>query len=1156
VKPFVHLHVHTEYSLLDGFSRIGDLVTKAKANDMPALAITDHGNMFAAVMQSNICKQHGIKPILGCELYVAKGSRSDKTGDSKGKKPIGQKDNYHLVLLVESQQGYVNLSKLVSAGFLEGYHGRPRVDRELLSKYNEGLICLSGDMSGEMNHHLLNGDREKALDAARFLRDTYGPDHFFIELHNHGTVEERGLLPQQVAIAEELGVEIVATNDSHYTDQKDWPFHDILLCIQTNASRNDENRWKFPHGGQFYFKTGDEMYEAFAELPRACDNTLKIADMVDFSLAEEYQLPLFDVPEGFTLDSYFEHEVKRGFEMRRETVLNKLDDAGMLRHEWPEYYERLDMEIGVINQMGFPGYFLITWDFIRKGKEMGVPVGPGRGSAAGSLVAYSLEITDIDPLQYDLLFERFLNKERVTMPDVDIDFCQDRRGEVIDYVTEKYGRENVCQIVTYGTMKARLVVKDVGRTLQFTPAETNRITKLIPDELGITIPKALDQAPEFRELYDTDERVRELIDISIELEGISRNTGVHAAGVIIAPGSVTDWAPVYRDPKKGTVAVMYAKDEAEQIGLLKMDFLGLKTLTVISTTLEIIKETTGDDIDLNTITSFDDKNTYTLFQRGETDGVFQFESDGMKNLLIRLGPTRFEDFIALNALYRPGPLGSGMVDVFIDGAHGGKVSYELPELEPILAETYGVILYQEQVMKIAQVIGGFSLAEADLLRRAMGKKKESIMAQKKEEFLAGAEARGFDQTICAAVFDKMAEFAKYGFNKSHSAAYSLISYQTAYLKANYKVQFMAALLTLDKDNTDKVVNYVDKCKQYGIGMLPPCLRTSRAKFSVEGNNIRFALAGIKGVGDSALESMMANPNRTELQSFYDFFEKMELKKINKKVVEQLVKSGAFDFTGHTRKGMFEAIESLLGWGQRVQKEAAGGQQGLFGASAAESCQIAIGEEEWPDKEKLEYEKECLGFFLSGHPLEAYRDLLRKHATCTTTETEKLSEGSEAIIGGMVQSIRKITTQKGDMMAFVAIEDFNGMSECVVFPRAYEKCREFLEEGKMLVVKGKVQHRNERVNILVQELFDLSDWEAKKVRSCVFQFDAAAVSEPQLEALAAHIEAHRGDCQVYFEIRVDGKYRTVIKPENATIEPGRALAGFTRENPMFKTLLRY
>ena len=1154
MRPFVHLHVHTEYSLLDASSRLKDLAAKAVENEMPALAVTDHGNMFAAIMQYNVCRSTGLKPILGCELYVSKGKHTDHNPKYTGEK-LRIKENYHLVLLARNQDGYANLCKLVSAGYLQGFYHKPRVDRDLLAKHSEGLICLSSGMGGEVNQHLLQGHRDKAVEAATFLRDTYGPEYFFIELQNHGTQEERELTVQLVDIAREIGVEIVATNDSHYTNHEDWPYHDILLCIQTNSLKNDENRWRFPAGGQFYYKTGDEMALAFPDYPEALDNTLKIADMVDLTLKEDYQLPVFDVPEGHNLETYLEYETRRGFDKRRKAVLEPLEKLGQLRHEWDDYEKRMEMEIGVINKMGFPGYFLITWDFIRKGKEMGVPVGPGRGSAAGSLVAYCLEITDIDPLQYDLLFERFLNQERVTMPDVDIDFCQDRRGEVIDYVTEKYGRQNVCQIITYGGMKARLVVKDVGRTLNFSPAETNRITKIIPDDLGMTLPKALEAGGDFRELYDTDDRVRELIDISLKLEGLSRNTGVHAAGVIIAPGDVTLWGPVYKDPKKGTIALQYAKDESEQIGLLKMDFLGLKTLTVISTTLEIIKETTGDDVDLETITSFDDGPTFKLFCKGETDGVFQFESDGMKNILIRLGPTRFEDFIALNALYRPGPLGSGMVDVFIDGAKGGKVVYELPELEDILSETYGVILYQEQVMKVAQVIGGFSLAEADLLRRAMGKKKESIMIKKKEEFLEGAKKRNFPAQACSDIFDKMAEFAKYGFNKSHSAAYSLISYQTAYLKANYQVQFMAALLTLDKDNTDKVVNYVDKCKQKGINMRPPDMRLSRARFSVEEGHLRFALSGIKGVGDAALVAIMANPERKELVTFFDFFEKMELKKVNKKVIEQLVKAGAFDFTGETRKGMLDAIEDLMAWGIRVQKEAAGGQQGLFGDSV-NTCHIRIGTDEMPEREKLEMEKETLGFFLSGHPLDAYRELLNKHATCTTTDAERLSDGSEVVIGGMVQGVRKINTQKGDLMAFLTIEDFNGVGDCVIFPRTFEKTKEFLVEGRMLVVKGKIQFRNEKVNFLVQELSDLNDWGDKKVRSCVFRFSAEKVSASQLNALAEHLRTHSGDCQVYMEIRVEGKYKTVIKAENASIDPGLSLTAFTQANPVFQTLLRY
>lgn len=1154
MSDFVHLHVHSEYSLLNACCRIGPLVKRAKELGMKALAITDYGNMFGAIRHYNECRKAGIKAILGCQVNVTQGSRLDKIKRSKADRG-GMRESFHLNLLVKNQTGYQNLSKLVSQSFQDGFYYKPRVDWELLEKYHEGLICLTGDLGAYIPQHLMNNRYDEAEAYAVRLRDVFGAENLFVELENHFQDDEIKMLPILAAMAEKIGVECVAANDVHYLNKEDAEVHDILLCIQSNSFRDDENRWRFPNQ-EYYFKTEEEMREVFKGFERAVENTGRIADMVDFVLQEEYQLPLFDIPDGHTLESYLEEVSLQGFENRRKTVLDGMKEKGVLRKDWPVYYERIKEEIQVINDMGFPGYFLIVWDFIAKAKEMGVPVGPGRGSAAGSLVAYALEITDIDPLQYDLLFERFLNKERVTMPDVDIDFCQDRRGEVIDYVTEKYGRENVCQIVTYGTMKARMAIKDVGRTLHFAPQETNRIAKLVPEDLGITLPKALEQSPEFREEYDKDERIRELIDLSIKVEGLSRNTGVHAAGVIIAPGDVTNWGPIYKDPKKGTISLQYAKDEAEQIGLLKMDFLGLKTLTVISNTLANIKETTGEDVDLNTITSFDDPKTYELFCKGETDGVFQFESDGMKNILIRLGPTRFEDFIALNALYRPGPLGSGMVDIFIEGAHGAESKYELDVLQPILEETYGVILYQEQVMRLAQVVGGFTLGGADLLRRAMGKKKADVMAQKKLEFIEGAREKGYPEEACSDLFDKMAEFAKYGFNKSHSAAYSLVSYQTAFLKANYPVQFMAALLTLDKDNTDKVINYVDKCRQMGIKMLKPDIRTSRPKFSVEGKDIRFALSAIKGLGDNALESIVEVKETKGIESLVDFFEKVDLRKVNKKVVEVLVKSGAFDFMELPRRAMFEAIEELHSWGNQAQKEARGGQNSLFGDNAQERCYVQFGDREWPEKELLEYEKETLGFYLSGHPLDAYRKLFKKHATSYTNGLEKLPAGNEVIIGGLAQSIRKITTQKGDMMAFLTLEDFYGVADVVVFPKSFEKFRHLLIEDKLLVVKGKVDFRNDKPSVMLQEVWELADWEAKKVRSCVFQFAVEEVDAALLGELHQQIKSSPGECQVYFEVTVEGKYSTVIKPANTHVDPGGALGRFTQDRPNIKMLLRY
>lgn len=1152
---FVHLHTHSEYSLLDGFSRISDLVNRAVECKMPALAVTDHGNMFGAVRHFNGCKKAGIKPILGCEVYVAQGSRHDKSKKSKQQKTI-KKENTHLVLLCKNEQGYRNLIRMVSKGYTEGFYFKPRVDRELLQEYHDGLICMTACLGGEVPQHLITGDLEGAVETARFFRDTFGPENTFIELQNHGQDLEVQILPGLAEVARRLDLQMVATNDSHYTHHDEWVAHDVLLSIQTNSRRDDPERWRFPPGGQFYFKTRDEMLDLFKGYEGALDNTLKIAESVNFELTHEYKLPVFDVPPGHTIESYFEEVVREGFNERLKTIKER-QARGLLRCDLEAYESRLNEEIKVIVEMGFPGYFLIVWDFIKYALDEGIPVGPGRGSAAGSLVAYSLRITDVDPLQYDLLFERFLNKERVTMPDVDIDFCQDRRGEVIEYVNEKYGRENVCQIITYGCMKSRMALKDVGRALDFTPLETNTIAKTIPDELKMTIPKALEVSPDFREHYHKDKRQKELIDLTRQVEGLARNAGVHAAGVIIAPGPVTDYAPVYKDNRKGTVCVQYAKDEAEQIGLLKMDFLGLKTLTVIEKALDLIQTTTGNRLDLNEIRDFDDTPTFQLFCRGETDGVFQFESDGMKDLLVRLQPKRFEDFIALNALYRPGPLGSGMVDEFIERAHGSEVTYEIPELEEILSETYGVILYQEQVMKVAQVIGGFSLGDADLLRRAMGKKKQEVMEQKKKEFLQGALKREYPPEACARLFDQMAEFAKYGFNKSHSTAYALVAYQTAYLKANWPVQFMAALLTLDKGDTDKVVKYADKCRHMGIPILPPDIRHSMRDFSVEEGAIRFALGAIKGVGDAALEAIMEAKKSHDISSMEDFFEYVDLKRVNKKVIEVLIKSGAFDFTGHSRKAMADAIEELCAWGHGVQEESRGGQVSLFAQmDDGPRCFVQIQGSDWERRERLTMEKEVLGLYLSGHPLDTYRDLLRHHTTCDSTDLNKVPAGSEVFFGGQIQSIRQHATAKGDLMAFVCLEDLKGLADLVVFPKVYAEFREQLTEDRMIVVKGRVDTRNDRVNIIAQEVWSLSEWCVPRIRSCIIRFDSGEVDEMQLQALHHHFMANSGECQVYLDIRMQDQIQAVIKAENVGITPGPALTGFTQSYPAFKTLYRY
>jgi DNA polymerase-3 subunit alpha len=1047
---------------------------------------------------------------------------------------------------------------MVSLGYTEGFYYKPRIDRELLEKYHEGLICATACLGGEVNQHLLRGEFDEALETACWLRNVFGPENFFIEIQNHQMKSEIEIIPPNAEIARKLEVGLLATNDSHYTNAEDWEAHDLLLCLQTKNQMNNPNRWRFPPGGQFYFKTGDEMAHLFKDYPKAIENSLKIAEMcnLDLIFKDQYHIPVFDVPPGHTDSSYFAEISREGLEDRMK-VLKKLAAQGKLRHPLEDYTTRLEEEIKVINEMGFPGYFLITWDFIKHARETQVPVGPGRGSAAGSLVAYALQITDIDPLQYDLLFERFLNKERISMPDIDIDFCKAKRGEVIDYVTRKYGSENVCQIITYGSMNAKMALKDVGRAMGFTPTETNRIAKLIPEELKMTLEKALEKSPDFKEVYEGGEREKQLIDMSKTIEGLSRNTGVHAAGVIIAPKPVTDFAPVYRD-KKNVTCIQYAKEESEDIGLLKFDFLGLKTLTTISTALELIEETLGETVVLEDLKSFDDPKTYELFAKGETDGVFQFESDGMKNILIRLGPKRFEDFIALNALYRPGPLGSGMVDQFIEGAHGAKIPYELPELEPILEETYGVILYQEQVMKIAQLIGGFSLGEADLLRRAMGKKKTEIMTQKKDEFLAGAKERGYPLEVCSHIFDKMAEFAKYGFNKSHSAAYSLVAYQTAYLKANYPVQFMAAILTMDKDDTDKVVAYIEKCKQMGIRVLPPDIRYSKSSFSVElvdneTQVIRFGLGAIKGIGGAAMEALLELTRDHKIKTYHEFFEKVNVKSINKTVVGQLIKGGAFDFAGLTRRAMFETVEDMLSWGTSIQKDQDSAQETLFADLSGEAmCYVKFHKKKWELGEMLAYEKQTLGFYVSGHPLDPYRALFQKNTTCSTRSFNGLQQGTEVIIGGMVQSLRTIQTKKGDAMAFINFEDVFGTMDVTVFPRSYEKYRHFFQIDKALILKGKVEIKDDKHQMILNEAIDLEDWEIDQIRNCYFSFDSRNVTEEDLLSLNKHLLANRGSCQVYLEISVDGQYQTVVHPQTGGIQPGPSLAEFLKKNTCFKT----
>src|SRR5512140_971115 len=930
MSDFVHLHLHTEFSLLDGACRIDELLDQAAKLGMPAIAVTEHGNLFSSVLFHDHARQHGVKPILGCEVYMAPRSRFDKSGNP------GETAN-HLVLLAETLEGYHNLIKLVSAGYTEGFYYKPRIDKELLATHAKGLIGLSSCLKGEVAEGLSHQQEKKAREAAALYKDILGPQNFFLEMQWHGIEEQRIVNAGIPAIAADLGLGLVCTNDVHYLRDTDAHPHDILLCIGTGKGYSDPKRLRYD-AKQFFLKTGDQMADVFKDYPTALSNTVRIAERCDVRLAEgENFLPNFDVPNGFTLDEYFEHVVREGFKDRL-TRLKHLASIGALRHTIADYETRLEYETRMIKQMKYPGYFLIVWDFIRYAREQGIPVGPGRGSAAGSLVAYCLRITDVDPLEYDLIFERFLNPERVSLPDIDIDFCERRRGEVIEYVTRKYGRENVAQIITFGTMKAKAVVRDVGRALDIPYAEVDKVAKQIPAALDMTLEKALAENPALKELEASDVKVKELLAVARRLEGMTRHASVHAAGVVIAPKAITEFAPLYKGARDEIVTQWTMKD-VERMGLLKMDFLGLSTLTLIDDAIAEIKRTTGEDLDIDHL-PLDDAKTYQIFQEGQTFGVFQFESSGMRDLLRKSKPQRLDDLIALNALYRPGPLRSGMVDDYIARKQGKtEVKYEMPELEPVLADTYGVIAYQEQVMRISNVLAGFSLGEADLLRKAMGKKNPEVMAKMRGKFVKGAVEKGHPEKKAAHIFELMEHFAGYGFNKSHSTTYAYLAYQTAYLKANYPWHFAAALFTIEAQNTEKLAMYLGEARERGIPVLPPDINESQLTFTVEpGRGVRFGLTAIKNVGEGAIESLLGVRKQGRITSLYGLCEDLDLRLANKRVFESLVKAGAFDSLAQgdptletlppqaLRPRLIAACEH----GARLQRDRSEGQAQLFG----------------------------------------------------------------------------------------------------------------------------------------------------------------------------------------------------------------------------------
>jgi DNA polymerase-3 subunit alpha len=1132
-KPdFVHLHLHTEYSLLDGANRLDELVAEAARLGMKAIAITDHGNMFGAVAFHDGCREKGLKPILGCEVYVAPGSRFDKQAQS------ASEAYNHFTLLAASDVGYHNLVKLVSAGYLEGFYHRPRIDKDLLARHSEGLVGLSGCLSGEIAQHIVAGAEEAALASVGLFSEIFGKDRFFLEVMDHGIPEQRRVNQGLLRIREKTGLKLVATNDAHYLHREDSQAHDVLLCIGSGKKVSDPDRLRFDTTS-FYLKSAEEMAALFPDHPEALRSTLEIAEQCDFTLKSVSTLPAFDVPPGFTIDSYFEQVTRDGFAERRR-ALEPLAVAGRLRHPLADYEARLEKEIGVIRRVGFAGYFLIVWDFIRYAKEQQIPVGPGRGSAAGSLVAYSLRITDIDPIENDLIFERFLNPERVNPPDIDIDFCEARRGEVIEYVTRKYGRENVAQIITFGTMKAKAVVRDVGRVLDLSYADVDKIAKMIPFDLKMTLDKALQESPPLQDAYQKDPKVKELIDISRRLEGTTRHASTHAAGVVISPQPLTELVPLF----KGTTAdvtTQFDMKGVERIGLLKMDFLGLRTLTLIDNCVKMVERQTGTRIDPAAI-PLDDARTYELFTAGKTSGLFQFESDGMRDILRRFKPDRLEHLTALNALYRPGPM--QMIDDFIKRRHGQtRVSYEHPALEPILKETYGVMVYQEQVMQIASALAGFSLGEADILRKAMGKKKAEVMAAQMDKFLKGCATRQVNEKKARKIWDAMEQFAGYGFNKSHSAAYAWLAYQTAYLKANAPAYFMAALLTSERANTEKMVAYLGECREMGLNVLPPDVNQSEMFFAVatrsgggQAADILFGLAAIKNVGEGAVEAALASRAAGgPFRSLFDFCERVDMRAVNRRVVESFIKSGSFDSVDPRRAALFAAIDRAMEAGQQRQRDRDAGQASLFGmleapAAAEASVQRIADVPPWPEAERLAFEKESLGFFISGHPLERYRVELAQWASATTGTLAQKAANGEVTVGGIVTGLRLLKTKKGDRMAAFFLEDLEGSAETVVFPDAYKKAASHLADDQLVLVRARAEIDDEgKAKLLASEVLPLEQAKLAEARFVTIRVPLSVWDKGKGERLRDILGAHRGDCPVTLEIVRPGSWAVSLAP---------------------------
>lgn len=1108
-SDYVPLHLHTEYSLLDGSIKIDELVEQAASFKMPAIAITDHGNLFGAIEFYKKVSKSGIKPIIGCEVYVAPASRTERKGSAS-------ENSFHLILLAKDNTGYRNLSSLVTRAYTEGFYYRPRIDKDLLAQYSGGLIGLTSCLKGEVPYHLSKDMIDEARQSALQYKHILGPENFYFELQENGLPLQEKVNKKLVELARELHIGVVATNDCHYLRKEDARAHDILLCIQTGKTVNDADRLKF-ESTEFYFKSPDEMKRAFKDLPAAISATREIAERcnVEFKLGASL-LPMYVVENGSPPDVFL-----------KELAINGLKEK--LGQNPPDAYKnRLKSELDVINKMNYSSYFLIVWDFISYARRNGIPVGPGRGSVAGSLVAYCLGITEIDPIKYNLIFERFLNPERISMPDIDVDFCKDRRGEVINYVSCKYGNDHVAQIITFGTMAAKAAIRDVGRSLDIPYNEVDRIAKLIPDAQDITIDRALKEEQQLKDLYESNQQVKDLIDIARRLEGLCRHASTHAAGVVVSPEPLTDYTPLYKNPKDGTITTHFDMGSAESIGLLKFDFLGLKTLTVIEKTLRHIKDS-GTEIFLDDI-PLDDEDTYKLLSSGQTTGIFQLESSGMRDILIRMQPNRFEELIALVALYRPGPM--LWIDDFIKRKKGeAQIKYDLPQMKEILDETYGIILYQEQVMIIANKIANFSMGQADILRKAMGKKKPEEMEKQKEAFIKGAVANGISEKKAGKIFENMEPFAMYGFNKSHSAAYAYLAYQTAYIKAHYPVEFMAANLSADMDNTDKIVKSISECRNMSIAILPPDINQSDREFKVVGNAIRFGLEAVKGVGSSAIESILeARGNCGDFASIEDFLKRIDNKKINRKVVEGLIKAGAFDSLGISRKNAISLMDASSSGHCNLLN-----QQNIFGSDASEP-------EEWDEAELLLKEKEALGFYVTGHPILKYRDALASMKISRSSEIEDMADRQDVQAAGVIRAIKKIKTKgKMETMAYLTVEDEEGSIEALVFPELFKNTAGLLNKDALIVIKGALDKTEKGIKLISRDIQRLDDLISQSNgRKMEITMRSGSLQPENLRGLRDMVSGYRGKCPLYLRMEMNGSQALIAA--GIAVEPSPALVG--------------